>query len=200
METLDRIAIKPGVVLPPLVHHACPNQSDRQGHAVRLLVYHESAGFYKSDIKYLCTPTIHDKHGNVISGPDASAHGVLREDGKELTQLVPLHKKAWHAADANAYSIGIEHSNRTSKGFYNEMQLQESARIYGWLVIHYDIPIKIAKKQGDHYVGICRHQDLGSYGGGHTQCGMTDWWFHLWLEMIHEQVERGGYRKHYMTI
>lgn len=177
--------IKPGVVLAPVKHHWSPNWSSRGGAKINLLVYHETAGHYAGDVSWLCNPKA-----------DASAHAVLREDGKELTQLVRLHDKAWHAAYYNPHSIGIEHSNVTSKGYSTEAQLQESARLFGWLCVTFDIPVRIAKP--GHWVGICRHQDLGALGGGHTQCGMGDANFHRWLEMIHEQVQRGGYRNSYL--
>lgn len=178
-------AIQPGIVLPQLKWRKSPNFSSRGGADVTLLVYHETAGFYASDISWLCNPNA-----------KASAHAVLREDGKQLTQLVGLDDKAWHAANANPFSVGIEHSNRTSKGYATEHQLQVSARIFGWLALEFDIPVRIARP--GHLVGICRHQDLGSFGGGHTQCGMNDATFHRWMEMIDQQVRRGDYRLKYL--
>src|SRR5882672_2831396 len=103
------------VVLAPLKWQASPNFSSRRGTKIDLLVYHESAGHYKNDISWLCTPTVYDANGNVISGPDASATGVVREDGGEITQLVHMRDKAWTQAQFNARAVGIEHSNLTAK-------------------------------------------------------------------------------------
>src|SRR4051795_6534996 len=93
------------IVLPPLVWHASPNFSSRRGTLIDLLVYHETAGSYKSAVSWLCTPTVYAPDGRVISGPDASAMGVLREDGKEFTQLVHVKDKAWAQAAYNARAI-----------------------------------------------------------------------------------------------
>lgn len=181
--------IQPGIVLPPLKWVQSANHSDRHDEDIRMLVYHESAGHYKGDIATLCNDRVPPKNR-------VSAHGVLREDGGEFTQLVRIRFKAWHAANANGFSIGIEHSNMTPKGYSTEHQLQESARIFAWLAVEYEIPVRIARTPQER--GICRHLDLGAFGGGHTQCGMGDNDFHRWMEMIHEQVQRGGFREDYM--
>jgi N-acetyl-anhydromuramyl-L-alanine amidase AmpD len=84
------------VVLPPLVERHTPNFSSRHSAKVRLLVWHETAGPYLGAISWLCNPAA-----------QASAHLVIREDGGECTQLVPLAEKAWHAAFYNPVSVGV---------------------------------------------------------------------------------------------
>lgn len=169
------------VVLPELRWHESPNRSPRGGAHVRLLVWHETAGPYEGSCSWLCNPKA-----------QASAHLVVREDGLEATQLVPLHEKAWHAAAFNPQSIGVEHANVTAKGYATEKQLEVSARIFGWLCLHFGIPPRWSRHGGEP--GVCRHLDLGSAGGGHTQCGPNlDGWTHF-LELLHHEVERGGYR------
>jgi N-acetylmuramoyl-L-alanine amidase CwlA len=174
------------VTLPPLVQRHSPNQSSRHGARVRLLVWHETAGAYAGSVAWLCNPAA-----------DASAHLVIREDGGEATQLVPLGVKAWHAAAYNDVSVGVEHANVTAKGYATERQLQVSARTFGWLCLHLGIPPRWARHgEGS---GICRHLDLGVLGGGHTQCGpgLADW--QRFLGMVHAEIERGGYRKTWAT-
>ena len=180
-------------VLAPLVQKRSPNQSSRHGQRVDLIVWHESAGYYKSGIEWLCTPTVRNAKGDVISGPDASAHLFVREDGREVTQLVPLTAKAWHAGDFNSRSVGVEHANRTAKGYATEDELRESARIFAWLCWHLGIPARWAPN--GHGRGVVRHLELGALGGGHTSCGPSDAGWHHFLQLLAEETQRGGFRK-----
>lgn len=194
-----RTAPKPKVdpaVLAPLKWRPSPNYSTRAGARIDLLVYHESAGHYAGDCDWLCTPTVRDKNGRVVSGPDASATAVLREDGGELTQLVRVADKAWAQGAFNSRAVGVEHSNVTAKGYSTEAQLRESARLFAWLSWKNGIPVRFAR--GGFGPGVCRHLDLGEAGGGHLQCGMGDADFFRWLEMIHHERLRGGFRKTYL--
>ena len=170
------------VTLPPLVQRKTPNRSSRNGTPVTLLVWHESAGHYAGDVSWLCNPA-----------SEASSHLVVREDGGEVTQLVPLAEKAWHACTAyNPRSVGVEHSNVTAKGYATERQLEVSARIFGWLCLHLHVP---PRRSYGNSPGICRHLDLGALGCGHFECGMGDADFARFLRMVHAEIERGGYRK-----
>jgi hypothetical protein len=170
------------VILPPLVWKPSPNFSSRNGTKIDLLVYHESAGHYNGDVAWLRNPVA-----------QASAMGVLREDGGEFTQLVKMQDKAWHAAYFNPRSIGIEHSNVTAKGYATEQQLRVSARIFAWLCRLYGISPRFSR--GGAVSGICRHLDLGGAGSNHPYCGMGDNDLARWLQMIHDELARGGFRK-----
>lgn len=170
------------VILPPLEQRKSPNKSSRNGVRPVLIVWHETAGSYAGSCSWLCNPAA-----------EASAHIVVREDGLEATQLVKLADKAWHAASFNSMSIGIEHANVTSKGYSTEQQLKVSARIFGWLCLNYKIPPRWSRTGQDP--GVCRHLDLGLAGGGHTQCGPSDSTWLRFLDMLHAELERGGYRK-----
>lgn len=173
------------VTLPPLVEKRTPNESSRHGAKVDLLVWHETAGAYTGSVAWLQNPAA-----------QASAHAVLREDGGELTQLVALADKAWHAAAYNPRSVGIEHANTTAKGYATERQLEVSARLFGWLCLHLKIPPRFAR--GGNGPGICRHLDLGALGGGHLSCGPGDHDWQRFLAMVHAELERGRYRDHYL--
>jgi hypothetical protein len=174
------------VVLPPLVHRRTPNQSTRHGAHVDLLVWHETAGAYKGSVDWLCNPA-----------SQASAHLVVREDGGEVTQLVPLGVKAWHAAAYNPRSVGVEHANVTRKGYATDAQLRVSARIFGWLCLDLDVPPRWSRDGSSP--GIARHMDLGQAGGGHTQCGpdLSGWL--RFLELLHAELKRGGYKRTWAT-
>jgi len=170
------------VVLPPLVQRKTPNQSSRHGSKVTLLVWHETAGAYAGAVSWLCNPQA-----------QASAHLVVREDGLEATQLVHLDQKAWHAASFNPQSVGVEHANITSKGYSTLEQLQVSARIFGWLCLHLSIPPRWSRD--GRSPGVCRHMDLGQAGGGHLSCGPDlSGWLHF-LDLLHAELKRGGFRK-----
>jgi N-acetyl-anhydromuramyl-L-alanine amidase AmpD len=169
------------VVLPDLVQRKSPNQSSRHGTKVDLLVWHETAGAYAGACGWLCNPAA-----------QASAHLVVREDGLEATQLVHLDAKAWHASAYNPRSIGVEHANVTAKGYATDHQLRVSARIFGWLCLEYGVPPRWAR--GGVGPGVCRHLDLGAAGGGHLQCGPSDWDFKRFLVMLHDEITRGGYK------
>src|SRR5439155_18761618 len=157
-------------------------QSSRHGTPVQLLVWHETAGAYAGSVNWLCN-----------SAAQASAHLVLREDGGECTQLVKLSEKAWHAASFNPQSVGVEHANVTAKGYSTEAQLEVSARIFGWLCLHLGVPPRWSRD--GRTPGVTRHMDLGWAGGGHTQCGpdLSGWL--RFLDLLHAEIKRGGYRK-----
>ena len=171
------------VVLPPLTERHSPNQSSRHGTRIDLLVWHETAGAYAGSVAWLCNPVA-----------QASAHIVIDETGTGATQLVPLGMKAWHAAAYNPRSVGVEHANTTPKGYASAGQLAVSARVFGWLCLHLSVPPRWAR--GGVGPGICRHLDLGIAGGGHLVCGVHPdaEWLHF-LELVHAEIERGGYRK-----
>lgn len=169
-------------VLAPLVQKRSPNQSSRHGARIDLIVWHETAGEYRGAVSWLCDPR-----------SDASAHLVVREDGGEVTQLVKLANKAWHAQDFNARSVGVEHANVTAKGYATDAELRESARIFAWLCWHLGIPARWAPKGVGR--GVVRHSELGWAGGGHTSCGPWDPGWHRFLALLAEETHRGGFRK-----
>lgn len=172
------------VVLPPLVERHSPNYSSRHGTKIDLLVWHETAGSYAGAVSWLCNPAA-----------QASAHLVIREDGREATQLVALDEKAWHACAFNPRSVGVEHANTTAKGYATDEQLQVSARVFGWLCLHLGVPPRWAR--GGVEPGVTRHMDLGAAGCGHLQCGpdLSGWL--RFLDLLHAELERGGYREHW---
>ena len=170
------------VVLPTLVQKRSPNFSSRRGTKVDLLVWHETAGAYAGSVSWLCNPAA-----------QASAHLVIREDGEAATQLVALAAKAWHAADYNSRSVGVEHANVTPKGYATDEQLRVSARVFGWLCLHLGVPPRWAR--GGIGRGVCYHGELGAAGGGHTSCGPDRAGWLRFLDLLHAEIARGHYRK-----
>lgn len=169
-------------VLAPLVQRRSPNCSSRNGTPVTHLVWHSTAGSYAGSVSWLCTPAA-----------NASAHLDIREDGGEVTQLVKLAQKAWHAAGWNPFTVGVEHASQ-GVGFATHQQLQESARLFGWLCLQYGIPPVHGLHQPK---GIVRHLDLGVAGGGHHDGPSDTVWFHEFLPAVQHELTVGGFRKVY---
>ena len=169
------------VVLAPLVWKPSPNYSSRNGSPIRRIVWHATAGAYAPSVAWLRNPAA-----------QASAHLVIREDGGEVSQLVRLADKAWHAAADNPDSIGVEHAS-LGRGFAGPCQMQESARVFGWLCHHYGIPPLDATHRP---TGIVRHRSLGAAGGGHSDGPDDVTWLHF-LTLVHAELVRGGFRKLY---
>lgn len=145
-------------------------------------MWHETAGSYRGSVSWLCNPVA-----------DASAHLVIREDGLEATQLVPIAEKAWTQAAFNPRAIGVEHANVTAKGYATEHQLRVSARVFAFLCLREEIPPRWAR--GGHGAGVCYHGELGAAGGGHTQCGPRLEAWERFLEMLHDELASGGFRR-----
>jgi N-acetyl-anhydromuramyl-L-alanine amidase AmpD len=141
------------LTLPPLKQNHSPNFNSRAGTKIDLLVEHDTQGGYSGAVFWLCN-----------AHSDVSAHFVVKEDGSEATQLVPISMRAWHACDFNSRSIGKEWSGYETQG-YGEGQLQANANITAWLLHEYGIP-PIWSQNGME-PGFCTHRDLGVMGGSH---------------------------------
>ena len=181
-------------VLAPLVWAPSPNYSTRHGATVTHLVWHATIGHYGPSISWLRTVTTYNPDGSVRSGPDASAHAVVREDGGETSQLVALAQKAWHAEAWNPFTVGVEHAS-LDQGFATRAQLAQSARLFAFLCHLYNIP----PVHGLHRPrGIVRHRDLGVAGGNHSHGPSDLVWFGEFLPAVHRELDRGGFRKVYL--
>jgi hypothetical protein len=121
-----------------------------------LVVAHMMEGGYAGSVTWLCQ-----------RAAGASAHLCMREDGAEVTQLVPLQFKAWAECEFNGRGVSLEIPGKTAEGI-PEARWRSAARIFGWLCAAYDIPPVWAK--GGQGRGLCQHHDLGAAGGGHVDC------------------------------
>lgn len=176
-------------MLPSLVYRWTPNQS-RRFLPVRLVVVHRPVGSYRSAVEVLCQP-----------GHEASAHIVVREDGREATQLVPWQKKAWACVKFNSMSDNIETPDwiwepgpltEVRHGVSREFVMRQCARMVAFRLHKRGLPAKWCGRTGK---GFLRHYDLGSAGGGHTDPTLDR---HRWLqfvEMVRAETARGGFRK-----
>ena len=129
-----------------------------------LLIAHRTEGGYEGSCAWLC---------DLRAG--ASAHAVLKADGSELTQLVPLQYKAWAQCAFNGRGISLEIEGFTASGFSGAVA-DNAARVMGLLSAAYDIPPVWAKEGVGR--GLVQHHDLGAAGGGHVDCsavGSADW-------------------------
>lgn len=166
------------VSLPPLWVRLSPNRSSRKGQHPTGIVVHETEGSFLGAVSWLCNPQA-----------QASAHVVLKEDGSQCAQLVPWHEKAWHAVNANSYTMGLEMAGFTAKG-NDPMQLRKAARIVAFWGHNFGIPMR----QGDMHGtgGVVRHRDLGEYGGGHSDPGGFDW--EDFLALCDAELKHGNFR------
>ncbi len=139
--------------LPALKHVPSPNYSSRGGAAVRLFVVHDCEGSYAGSVGWFA---------QVRS--QVSAHLVLRKDGLEATQCVPMDRKAWHACAANPYSDSLELEGFEKDGF-GDGELDAAAAIVAWGLHRRSLPCRWAER--GEGAGFCSHYDLGAAGGGH---------------------------------
>ncbi len=140
--------------LPRLVQVPSPNRSMRLGDRIDTIVAHDCQGSGRGAASYFATRA---------SG--VSAHIILDENGADAYQAVPLSLKAWHACNANSYSIGVEMGGYAEKGF-PEGELGADALIVAWLLHAYAIPCRMVV--GTDRGGWTTHYRLGAFGGGHT--------------------------------
>jgi len=150
--------------LPALKQVPSPNSSSRGGARVRLVVVHDTEGSYAGAVSWFT---------QVRS--QVSAHLVMREDGAEATQMVPLSEKAWHVCNLNPVAIGIEGAGVEAQGFSGAWW-SGMANIVAWLLHRYGVACRWAS--GGEGEGFCSHHDLGASGGGHNDpCAVSsaDW-------------------------
>lgn len=173
-----------GVDLPPIHFEASPNHSARSA-SVSLVVVHDTEGGYAGSVSWLKN-----------SQAQASAHVVLREDGKEATQLVRYADKAWHCAAYNSESIGLEMAGIASHGFDSD-ELRVAARIVAFFCHKYKLPPKHVKPSANGPIarGFTFHQDLGVKGGGHHDPGFTAAQAENFEALVQDEYKRGGFRR-----
>lgn len=151
--------------------HIVRNQSRRTAANIKLIILHLTDG---SNIKGTA-----DLDGLVswFDNPSSgvSCHEGLDAEGNTVT-MVKDDMKAWHVANFNSISLGIEQMGKIgdpphSKKFWvNDYHygLRAAARKIALWSIKHDIPIKHSTSNG-----VCQHKDLGELGGNHDDCGPT---------------------------
>ena len=145
-----------------------PSYSSRGGATVRLIVLHTAEGAL----------TI-EELGNFFarSTNQVSSHTGIDDKLGVIGEYVKRGSKAWTAANANPVSVQTElcafakwSSSEWSK--HPDMLencsrwIAEEARAFGIPVVK----LTPQQAQGSGR-GVCQHNDLGSWGGGHWDCG-----------------------------
>jgi len=146
------------MIFPPVIQRPSGNYSPSP---IRhdLVIVHRCEGGYAGSVAWLS-----DTRAN------ASAHLVMKADGSEVTQLVPLSMKAWAQCAFNSAGVSLEIEGYTADGLPDQTS-QVAAQIVAWLCVAYAIPPTWA--QGGQGRGVCQHVDLSAAGGGHHDaCGL----------------------------
>jgi N-acetylmuramoyl-L-alanine amidase-like protein len=145
-----------------------PNYSSRGGSKVRLIVIHTAEG----------ARTI-EELGNFFasSSSGVSSHTGIDDTPDTIAEYVKRGNKAWTAANANPVAVQTELCAfaNWSKSEWNKHpnMLENCARWIAEEASAFGLPISklsAAQAQGSGK-GVCQHADLGSWGGGHWDCG-----------------------------
>jgi hypothetical protein len=100
-------------------------------------------------------------------------------DDKKLIvgEYVQRQNKAWTAANANPVAVQIElcafASWSRAEWDRHPNMLENAAKWVAEEADHFNLPItKLSPSQAQGSgKGVCQHDDLGSWGGGHWDCG-----------------------------
>jgi hypothetical protein len=145
-----------------------PNYSSRGGAAVRLIVLHTAEGSrtYQSLGSYFQNPS---------SG--VSSHVGIDDTANQIGEYVQRDWKAWTQANANPVACAAEicaFAAWDSAEWHRHPNMLSNAA--AWLAeeaAHFNIPlVSLTPQQAQGGGrGVCDHVDLGSWGGGHVDCG-----------------------------
>lgn len=162
----------PGPAVGKLTRKAIPspNFSSRGGATVRLIVLHTAEG-----------STTIESLGNYFasSSSGVSSHvGIDDKDGV-IGEYVRRGDKAWTQGNANPVAVSVELCafakwSPAEWGNHPNM-LENCARWIMEEAVTFGLPIQkltAAQAQGSGR-GVCQHVDLGSWGGGHWDCGSS---------------------------
>lgn len=157
-----------------------PNFSERQPHGVRItaIVAHDCQGSADGAVAWFST-----------RASQVSAHIVVPEKGDFVYQCVPLGMKAWHAVNANSYTIGVEMGGFAEKGFADG-ELDLAALTIAWLLKAYGLPcVFLDDGVGE---GWTTHYRLGAMGGGHTDFTTDPEVENAFAERVHAAFDSFG--------
>ena len=147
-----------------------PNYSSRYGATVRLIVLHSAEGAL----------TI-ESLGNFFASPSSgvSSHTGIDDTPGVIGEYVKRGDKAWTAAGANPVAVQTElcafAAWTPAEWNKHPTMLDNCARWIAEEAAAFGLPIvKLtpAEAQGSGR-GVCQHVDLGSWGGGHWDCGSS---------------------------
>ena len=145
-----------------------PNYSSRGGAAVRLIVLHTAEGALSIEAL-----------GNFFANPAAgvSSHVGIDDTPGTVGEYVKRSGKAWTAGNANPVAVQAElcafASWSRSTWDAHPTMLENCARWLAEESAAFGVPlVKLSPSaaQGSGR-GVCQHDDLGAWGGGHWDCG-----------------------------
>ena len=148
-----------------------PNYSSRNA-TVRLIVIHSSEGAQS-----------YQSLGNFFANPSSqvSSHVGIDNTPNVVGEYVKRSNKAWTAGNANPVAVqaelctpsGASANWSTAVWYSNPTMLANLAKWIREEAAAYNIPIvRLTPQQAQgNGRGVCQHLDLGSWGGGHVDCG-----------------------------
>lgn len=145
-----------------------PNYSSRSGAKVRLIVLHTAEG-----------STTYQSLGNYFANPSSqvSSHTGIDDTPNTVGEYVRRDMKAWTAANANPVAVQAEMCAfarwDTAEWHRHPNMLQTVAAWMREEADYFKIPlIRLTPTQAQsNGVGVCRHMDLGTWGGNHSDPG-----------------------------
>jgi N-acetyl-anhydromuramyl-L-alanine amidase AmpD len=151
-----------------------PNKSSRGGAHPTLIVIHATVS---NNVKGLADLRA---IGSWFSRPStqASSHVCTDNEGNSA-RYVRDSEKAWHCANFNRMSLGIEQilpGSAANQGQLTRDLYRETARWVARWSKMYGIPIRKGAVSGSQVTksGVIRHSELGAAGGGHADPGLYD--------------------------
>jgi hypothetical protein len=145
-----------------------PNYSSRGGSGVRLIVLHTAEG----------ARTI-ESLGSFFasSSSGVSSHVGVDDKAGTIGEYVRRDQKAWTASNANPVAVQVElcafAAWDAAEWHRHPNMLENCARWIAEEAAHFSVPIvRLNPQQAQsNGRGVCQHIDLGSWGGGHVDCG-----------------------------
>lgn len=125
------------------------------GNTPRLVILHVMQGTLDGSDSWFRNPAA-----------QVSAHFGTGRDGR-LYQWVDTRDTAWHAANANGFSIGIENEGNSGDSL-TDAQLLRVAEVVAWASLVHGIPLEVCNDPAGR--GLAYHGLGGASWGGHPQC------------------------------
>lgn len=129
------------------------------------IVLHVNDGYYQGTLDFF--------HNNGGVG----AHFEIGFQSGQITQMVPINRKCWHAVNANANTIGVEHAgfgrSRSEWLQNHEYEIVMSAQRVAWMLHRYNL----GKPQ--RHKNIFYHSDGGA-GWGNHDCPGSKFPYDVW--------------------
>ena len=151
------------------IPYPSPNYSSRSGATVTTIVLHTAEGA-------LTIASLGAWFQNPSAG--VSSHVGIDDTPATVGEYVPRSGNAWTAANANRWSVQAElcaFASWTPDDWAAHPTMLENTA--AWIAEEaeaFGIPIvklSASQAQDPNARGVCQHNDLGSMGGGHWDCG-----------------------------